>query len=333
MGASLTEQCRVKDEGLRVVHFLLLREVVQYGGKGRGQPTRTALENPQESTFILFRINLLREYLELEFDGVDQTMTREHMVERVVDDFVVFCMLTGNDFLPALPTLDISEGALNMIFSVYKDMRPKMGGYIVEDGRIHRQRLEMLISELACSEANVLDQRAADAEYLQNKLNNNKEAFEASNDELDEIDFMEKMMVQLGGSLKEISQKESEPKPVVNEGPTMMSKVARQMFLAGDKSAGLKLWKNRYYKEKLDISSPSQIKDVVQHYLQGLDWVMDYYYRGVTSWDWYYPYHYAPMAQDFNNLTDMPISSSCYPQAYPCCYYSCQSRQEVYGQS
>jgi len=43
-------------------------------------------------------LRLLREYLELEFADVATPFPLD--IERIVDDFVLFCMLIGNDFLP-----------------------------------------------------------------------------------------------------------------------------------------------------------------------------------------------------------------------------------------
>ena len=62
-----------------------------------------------------------------------------------------------------------------------------------------------------------------------------------------------------------------------------------------------------YYKEKLhiDISTPEGKEEKIKMfnlYLQGLQWVLLYYYQGVKSWRWFYPYNYAPMISDFINF-------------------------------
>ncbi|CAN0119287.1 unnamed protein product, partial [Scytosiphon promiscuus] len=70
---------------------------------------------------------------------------------------------------------------------------------------------------------------------------------------------------------------------------------------------------DRYYKTKLELE-PEQEEEkrlVVQHYLEGLYWVLKYYHVGVDaggSWSWYYPHLYAPLASSMTNLMDMDIS-------------------------
>lgn len=45
---------------------------------------------------------------------------------------------------------------------------------------------------------------------------------------------------------------------------------------------------------KLDYDEPEDIQKLTYRYVEGLQWVMHYYYSGVASWGWYYDYHYAP---------------------------------------
>lgn len=76
----------------------------------------------------------------------------------------------------------------------------------------------------------------------------------------------------------------------------------------------VRLWEegyaDRYYEQKFHVD-PKDIEfrhQVARHYVEGLAWVLMYYFQGCPSWEWYYPYHYAPFAADFVDLGKMKIT-------------------------
>ncbi|KAG5645098.1 hypothetical protein DXG03_006912 [Asterophora parasitica] len=66
-------------------------------------------------------------------------------------------------------------------------------------------------------------------------------------------------------------------------------------------------WKRGYYRGKLEISydDPKEMGDLAFRYVEGLQWVMHYYYSGVASWGWFYNYHYAPRISDLRGVDKM----------------------------
>ncbi|KAI9217115.1 XRN 5'-3' exonuclease N-terminus-domain-containing protein, partial [Blastocladiella britannica] len=61
-------------------------------------------------------------------------------------------------------------------------------------------------------------------------------------------------------------------------------------------------WKNHYYTTKLefdDRTNPDALQALMGEYIRGIQWVLRYYYDGVASWGWFFPYHYAPHISDF----------------------------------
>ena len=68
-------------------------------------------------------------------------------------------------------------------------------------------------------------------------------------------------------------------------------------------------WKHDYYKDKLGFKTNQEesVVSLTNNYVEGLQWVLYYYYRGCPSWGWYYHYHYAPRISDLEKGLDQII--------------------------
>jgi 5'-3' exoribonuclease 2 len=75
----------------------------------------------------------------------------------------------------------------------------------------------------------------------------------------------------------------------------------------------IRLWepgyKERYYRQKFkaDVNDNELRRKIAKHYIEGLMWVLHYYYQGAPSWKWYYPFHFAPFASDFEDIQSFDI--------------------------
>jgi 5'-3' exoribonuclease 1 len=177
-------------------HFTILRDVVtfgkpkkiqdsmkQSGGSGGGAEDEEILDVnslPQsffmiETPLQLLHLSVLREYLEVEFTHEHQGMPHDR--ERLIDDFILLTFLVGNDFVPHLPSLDISESAFDLIFDAYKSLHsssPEQGQgqrghrYIVENGTIKDyDMLEKLFKTIGRKEEKLMKKRDL---FLRSKL-------------------------------------------------------------------------------------------------------------------------------------------------------------------
>lgn len=291
-----------------------------------------------EQEFIFIRLCVLREYLARELTMASLPFPFDF--ERSVDDWVFMCFFVGNDFLPHLPSLEIREGAIDRLVRIYKDVVHKTGGYLTENGYVNLERVELIMQAVGVAEDNIFKKRKEDEENFKRRNKEKRKRMKAEhqgpaylttgqfapqalgrrdrpeavhNARHQAYDMRMQSNMNAAQSLKAMiknggNQSSAGPSDGAERGT---KRKAEDSDSEPEPEDNVRLWedgwKQRYYKTKFDVDVTDEDfrRKVVQSYVEGLCWVLRYYYQGCASWKWYFPFHYAPFASDFKNIKDM----------------------------
>ncbi|AFZ81199.1 5'-_3' exoribonuclease, putative [Theileria equi strain WA] len=248
------------------------------------------------------QLPVLREYLSYQLHFPNGWRDREGVIdfERCVDDLVLMCFFCGNDFLPHLPSISITGGSIDQMILLYQKILPDLGDYLSNEGDLNMPQVGSFVSYLSKIENQVFKQAQEHKERYKRKMQQN------GNSEIAQFGNVNKNRKLDDGSASVEPKEEGYTEA---EFKRRQEEILKQERTVEDPKEPIdlslndpKLWKEAYYREKFNLGPnddvTSLVNNVVFHYVEGLAWVLKYYYQGCVSWGWFYPFHYAPFCSD-----------------------------------
>jgi len=224
--------------------------------------------------FILIKLAPLKECLRRDMESESYVKLD---LERFIDDYIFLCFFVGNDFLPHLPSLDIRENAVDRLVRIYHNVNRSYwqpGVYLTNRGKVNLDRCQEILHELGAAEAEIFRKRKSNNQRYEARLMHNKR----------------------------MRWEEDHP-----DGPAFPDPdpVPYDFVRLGDQG-----WKERYYTSKFGFKEHfmETADKITREYVRGLCWVMAYYYDGCPDWQWFYPFHYAPFAEDMRSIMSIKLN-------------------------
>ena len=185
-------------------------------------------------------------------------------VHRIINDYICLCFLIGNDFIPHLPGVSISNKGIDKLMNIYISMFAIRQKYLVnENNTINFSFMKQIITGLYDDETLLLRKAQKNTDRFRPRLRYD----DSHGKELEELKFY----------------------PVFNKDNSI--------------KMGYDLdWRDKYYKKYFSVDNYHKNKDYINqvciNYIEGLQWNAYYYLDKCPSYSWYYQYRGAPTLKD-----------------------------------
>ena len=133
--------------------MLILREVQEFSDD---KVNSAAKRESSETQMELLYLNLLREYMELEYLMTRAKYNHPFDIERVIDDFILVAFFIGNDFLHQLYCMSTKFGNFDEMVEIFKNTLPTLGGYLSVNGVINWKNFLVFLKNIEKMEGKMI---------------------------------------------------------------------------------------------------------------------------------------------------------------------------------
>ncbi len=192
---------------------------------------------------------------------------------RIICDYICLCFFLGNDFLPHSLSLAIKKGGINILLEYYLEIfnTNDTKHYLVNVQKnkftINNKFLYKLVCKITDSENELLELNTKDV--LKSKVH-----YKPFKNQLE----------------KELH--------LYNYLPVFNREEDKYIIL------GSQNWRQRYYEVCFDTEYQKDIDQICINYLEGLYWILKYYFEDCISYNWFYRYNHPPAMKDIRNFLE-----------------------------
>lgn len=205
-------------------------------------------------------------FLQLDISKLKRTLCKECLMDDSTRlyDYIMLCVLVGNDFVPPLSYLKIKNDGIDVLLRIYTKVASNpcmLNKYLVvfSDQTLNTTFLVELMNELAQLEDACMVE--ADQSYYQRKAYFDRKSIEQSIDN----------------------------HPCIFKFPKLIN-------------VSQPNWRLSYYKYLFNYESKDLVQKACESYLEGVLWVFNYYFTKDYNYGWYYPFSYSPTCLDLYNF-------------------------------